>query len=137
MTKNLKTVYIFSGAWLAIRRVFPTVAIKGCIFHWTQAVWRHVQSLGLARAYKEQQAVHSYIRQLLSLPFLPAQHIPDTFHHLRGRANTPQLRDLVDYMDRQWFRHRVFRVQDWSVFRRTVRTNNDVEGMLTCQLCFQ
>uniref|UniRef100_A0A8W8IJ49 Uncharacterized protein n=1 Tax=Magallana gigas TaxID=29159 RepID=A0A8W8IJ49_MAGGI len=30
--------------------------------------------------------------------------------------------------DRQWFRHRVVRVQDWSVFRRTVRTNNDVEG---------
>lgn len=40
----------------------PTVAIKGCIFHWTQAVWRHVQSLGLARAYKEQQEVHNYIR---------------------------------------------------------------------------
>uniref|UniRef100_A0A8W8MYX2 MULE transposase domain-containing protein n=1 Tax=Magallana gigas TaxID=29159 RepID=A0A8W8MYX2_MAGGI len=116
------------GAWLAIRRVFPTVAIKGCIFHWTQAVWRHVQYLGLARAYKDQQAVHNYIRQLLSLPFLPAQQIPETFHHLRGRATTPQLRDLVDYIDRQWFRHRVFRVQDWSVFRRTVRTNNDVEG---------
>lgn len=116
------------GAWLAIRRVFPTVAIKGCIFHWTQAVWRHVQSLGLARAYKDQQAVHNYIRQLLSLPFLPAQQIPETFHHLRGRATTPQLRDLMDYIDRQWFRHRVFRVQDWSVFRRTVRTNNDVEG---------
>lgn len=62
------------------------------------AVWRHVQSLGLARAYKEQQAVHSYIRQLLSLHLLPAQHIPETFNHLRGRANTPQLRNLMDYI---------------------------------------
>ncbi|XP_048755039.2 uncharacterized protein LOC125666009 [Ostrea edulis] len=116
------------GAWLAIRRVFPAVAIKGCIFHWTQAVWRHVQSCGLVRAYKEQQAVHKYIRQLLALPFLPAQHIIETFPHLRDRANTPQLQDLVDYIDRQWFRHRVFRVQDWSAFQRTIRTNNDVEG---------
>lgn len=53
------------GAWFAICQIFPTVAIKGCIFHWTQAVWRHVQSCGLSKAYKEQQAVHSYTRQLL------------------------------------------------------------------------
>ncbi|KAH3887727.1 hypothetical protein DPMN_011746 [Dreissena polymorpha] len=35
------------AAWLAVRRVFPGVTIKGCVFHWTQAVWRKVQDLGL------------------------------------------------------------------------------------------
>ena len=118
----------FPGAWNAIRRVFPAVTIKGCVFHWTQAVWRHVQSCGLVRAYREQQGVHTYIRQLLALPFLPAQYIKDTFIHLKARANSPQLQDLVDYMDRQWFRNQVFKVHDWSVFQRTIRTNNDVEG---------
>ena len=53
------------------------------------------------------------------------------FYSLKPRARLPQLVSLVDYIERQWFRNPVFRVDDWSVFRQTVRTNNDVEGKLT------
>ncbi|CAC5384543.1 unnamed protein product [Mytilus coruscus] len=80
------------------------------------------------RAYRHQQAVHLYIRQLLALPFLPSMHIRDTFNTLRDRANTPQLQELVAYIDRQWFHNAVINVADWCIFKRTVRTNNDVEG---------
>ena len=86
-----------------------------------------MQTCGVVKAYREQQGVHTYIRQLLALPFLPAQHIKVTFLHLKPRANSPQLQDLVDNMDRQWFRNHLFKVHDWSVFHRTIRTNNDVE----------
>ena len=30
------------SAWQALRDVFPGKTIKGCVFHWAQAIWRHV-----------------------------------------------------------------------------------------------
>ena len=34
--------------WDAVRSVFGSdVFIQGCVFHWTQAVFRKVQNLGL------------------------------------------------------------------------------------------
>lgn len=119
---------LFTAAWRALRDTFPGKPIKGCVFHWNQAVWRHVQQFGLSATYQQREGMYDYIRQLMALPFLPARHIPQTFNHLKAKANTPQLQHLVDYMDRQWFRHSVFDVSSWCVFRQTVRTNNDVEG---------
>ena len=120
---------MFSGAWQAVREVFPDARLKGCVFHWVQAVWRNVQHYGLVVSYRENEAVHKYIRQLMALPFLPAAHIQETFENLRPHAERlPQLVSLVDYIERQWLRNPVFSISEWSVFRHTIRTNNDVEG---------
>ena len=119
---------LFSAAWLAVRFVFPGISAKGCAFHWTQAVWRQVQDIGLKPAYSQRSSIYNYVRQLLALPFLPQNHIQPTFQHLHQRANTEQLQQLVNYIDRQWLRHTIFDEPSWCIFGSSIRTNNDVEG---------
>ena len=117
-----------AGMWLALKDVFPSRPIKGCVFHWSQSVWRRVQDLGLATSYRSRKSVYQYVGLLMALPFLPAGHIRDAFEYLRPRATSPQLAALVDYMDRQWIGSTIFTPASWSVFGYSVRTNNDVEG---------
>ncbi|XP_062571643.1 uncharacterized protein LOC134233670 [Saccostrea cucullata] len=54
--------------------------------------------------------------------------IPAAFETLKERANTEPLQSLVNYFDRQWIHHAIFRPSSWTVYQQSVRTNNDVEG---------
>ena len=51
-----------AALWTAVRKVFKDALVKSCVFHLTQAVWRHVQLLGLQRAYNEHNRTHRFIR---------------------------------------------------------------------------
>ena len=56
-----------------------TTCISGRVFHYTRAVWLHVQHLGLSPAYNLQNSTHKYIKKLMALPFLPAQYVIPVF----------------------------------------------------------
>ena len=36
-----------NGVWGAVKSRLPQVTLRGCAFHWGQAVWRKIQELGL------------------------------------------------------------------------------------------
>ena len=62
-----------------------------------------VQALHLARSYMNDANCHSYIRRLLALPFLPAEHIPPMMTRLREEASHTDTYDgLLDseHLDR-------------------------------------
>ena len=87
--------------WATIPTVFHKVSFMGCAFHWKQAVWRKIQELGLVIAYRyfidclcllikvrlytaylycrQDDSHRKYIKRLMSLPYLPAEHIVETF----------------------------------------------------------
>jgi len=51
-----------AAVWNAVRIEFPDATIKGCTFHFSQAIWRKVQDIGLQRAYCEKRQLHRIIR---------------------------------------------------------------------------
>ncbi|XP_052802936.1 uncharacterized protein LOC128233092 [Mya arenaria] len=110
--------------------VFPGTQLKGCAFHWCQAVLRHVQHLGLKATYERREGAHQLIRKLLALPFLPGQHIERAFIKLKDRAegSSNQMKELFTYVEDQWMESSLWSTTEWSVYRQTIRTNNDTEG---------
>lgn len=97
-----------SALWRAIPHVFPGVLIRGCSFHWAQCIWRKIQDIGLAPAYKNDDATHKLCRKFLALPYLPKEHIPAMFENLATKAATPMLTELVTYIRVNWIEGTVF-----------------------------
>ncbi|KAI0220396.1 hypothetical protein LSAT2_028071 [Lamellibrachia satsuma] len=116
------------AAWRAADRVMPDIRCQGCAFHWGQAVWRKAQELGLRRVYLEDNATFMYVRKLMALPLLPAEHISPVFAVLERKARAEPLEALVAYIKETWITSRMWPPTSWSVFGQSVRTNNDVEG---------
>ncbi|XP_061192163.1 uncharacterized protein LOC133200365 [Saccostrea echinata] len=123
---NSVVVDFEAGLWQAIRETLPDLNIHGCVFHWTQAVWRKAASIGLSSAYRHDDGTHDLIS--LGLPFLPSAHIGQAFNKLRERASTPLLEELMVYLEETWIDNPLWPTHSWSVFRQSIRTNNDVEG---------
>ncbi len=48
---------------------------------------------------------------------------------------TPETQELTRYINNTWIDNNTFPPSAWSVFRQTVRTNNDVEGKLLIKDC--
>lgn len=58
-----------------------------------------MMSFSFQVAYNQKDSVHKFIRKLLALPFLPAEHIPAAFQKLQEKATQPQLQELTSYVD--------------------------------------
>ena len=116
------------ATWQAVRDLFPNVRLLGCFFHWSQAVLRKLKAIGLQTDYSNDSDIHNFCRKLFALPFLPAVKIPKMFAKLFSKANSVQLNELCCYLKTNWIDSRTWPPECWSVYRRVIRTNNDVEG---------
>ena len=43
-----------AAMWKATNDILPDVIMHGCVFHFTQAIWRRIQQLGLQVSYNKQ-----------------------------------------------------------------------------------
>ena len=132
-TISLHTVIMdFEAAvWRAFPIVFPGIKIHGCAFHWSQAVWKRIQEAGLAPTYRQKRNTSKFLKQLMCMPFLPAEQIPTTFQQFRDLvtpAHPEPIHKLLDYFEDTWINGHIWKPENWSVFGMSVRTNNDCEG---------
>ncbi|KAK4296448.1 hypothetical protein Pmani_031060 [Petrolisthes manimaculis] len=118
-----------AGLWKALRSVFDDPVIYGCTFHFGQALWRKVQELGLQTSYSKRDSVYKLVKKVFALPFLPHDDIKETFDELSCKVGViGPVREFMDYGDQTWLQSPVWKTENWSVFGRSIRTNNDVEG---------
>ena len=108
---------------------FPTTSIKGCNFHFTQAIWRQAQHLGLTRAYHDSKYIRKIVRSLMALPFVPRNWIRHQFTaiSLHEEADQPAVQELLNYFRSTWLDGN-FPIQMWNTYGQDTRTNNHVEG---------
>ncbi|XP_076037058.1 uncharacterized protein LOC143022632 [Oratosquilla oratoria] len=102
--------------WKAFPKVFKEVKIIGCLFHWTQALWRKIQELGLQVSYSKEKNIFAYVRKLMALPFLPADKIQLEFNELKSKANSSELEKFVDYIENTWIQSTVWPPSAWSIY---------------------
>ena len=63
----------------AIDTSFPGTNKKGCLFHFSQAIFRKIQSLGLQNRYKDDENFAHKVRMLAALAFVPLPDVIDVF----------------------------------------------------------
>jgi hypothetical protein len=52
---------------------------KGCYYHYSQCLYRRIQSTGLATAYSEDESVRGCCKKLMALPLLPVHEVETSF----------------------------------------------------------
>jgi MULE transposase domain len=126
------------GLMMAVETEFPNTRIAGCYFHFTQSLWRHLQDLGLARAYRRDEQFRKFVRRVMAIAFLPLIIVRHKFLLLRQsrtcvniQLQFPPLNDWLDYIHLTYIQPTaMFPPTIWNVYTRTIntQTNNCMEG---------
>ncbi|XP_046544041.1 uncharacterized protein LOC124254199 [Haliotis rubra] len=109
-------------------REFPTAEVKGCFFHYCQVIWRKVQDLGLAVAYREDLEISRWVRREAGLPLLPQNSIQDTWVDAMDDApDVPRAATFNDYMVTTWVDNDArFRLPLWNLWNLWAENTNAV-----------
>ena len=116
----------------AINYILPLTQVHGCLFHFTQSIWRKVQEFGLVNEYKKPNSqIKRAVKRVCSLAFVPIERITDAW--LLIHADAPQneaLEKLFDYMIDTWIdENSRFPPEIWNHYRNySTRTTNNLEG---------
>ncbi|CAF1586169.1 unnamed protein product [Adineta ricciae] len=111
---------------------FPNSQHLGCYFHYTQAIYRNIQALGLSRDYGSDEEIRCICRKIMALPLIPISLVSKAYDDLLNstiacsRVKYDMLRPLFNYFENQWMRK--VDIQQWNVYGMQMRTNNNAEG---------
>ena len=137
----------------SLKMHFPSVEIRGCFFHLTQNMKKHVLALGYSQQYRNNAEVNLRCKMVCTLAFIPIDDIEDAILQLSHQLSDDQ-QEFLDwcedtYVGRMDRRTRIRRDPRFphvmcNLFQRFLsnedRTNNQAEvanRRLQCELEMQ
>ena len=118
----------------AAQEVYPDANIRGCFFHYSQAVWRKVAEKGLAVEYRTNPDLQRHVRRAAALPLLPLNQVQDVWVDVLNNSpdlpDLPRLQQFNDYITATWVDDDArFQLLIWNQWANLgPRTNNNLEG---------
>ena len=92
----------------AFKAVIPSINIKGCLFHYCQAIWTHTKKYNLVTCYSKSEQFKKWLKCIMALPLLPQGEIGTVFKILSEEqvevCETDQRskRKLIKYINSEW-----------------------------------
>ncbi|CAF4880865.1 unnamed protein product [Rotaria socialis] len=102
---------------------------SSCYFHFTQAVYRAIQRVGLSTSYNNDNDIKHSCRKVMALALLSEPIIEDTYDELLATMPIEikhTLNDLLQYFQGQWFVK--VPISQWCAHGFSMRTNNNAEA---------
>ncbi len=113
----------------AVLAKWPAVVLRGCFFHFSQAVMRQLKKIGLTKMYKQNVNFRRWAKSIMCLPLLPADKIQEAFVSLESvifADEVEKVNAFKAYVRRQWVDGTP--AQQISVFGAKTTTNNAAES---------
>ena len=85
----------------AFRATFPVTAIDGCFFHFSQNIYRKVQSEGLQHQYIADETFSNNVKMLAAIAFVPLNDVINAFETVVGQM-PEQLDPIIDYFEKNY-----------------------------------
>ena len=120
----------------SLKKVFPRIEVKGCHFHYSQAIWRRVHLRGFKVAYskKKNKDFATFVRMCIALPYCPLDRIEEGLSNIekRGAALKGKFKkfayEMVNYIRKVWLTGN-YDPSSWNLYlARHASTNNHQEG---------
>ena len=91
---------------------------------------RNIGRIGLIPRFKDDTYTKDLLHKMMALPLLPHNHIRAAYDKLARTISSDDvlLVQFKHYMERQWMTSEVHPLSSISVFKLSIRTNNDCEG---------
>ena len=114
----------------AIKNIFNDVYVKGCWFHYTQAIMRRVENVGLQREYTRSPFVNMTVRRLFALSFIRPVEVSQAVDSIEREISNSEsggvrmkLDTLMCYFKKTWLRK--YSPDEWNrCIDVSFRTNN-------------
>lgn len=118
----------------SIKNKIQPERVIGCYFHYSQAIMKKINDVGLKSKYSTNPKFKIYVKMWMALAFLPQDQIKPTAKELIQLGKNSDLIDdnfqkFIDYHQRTWSgESSLFKTEDWSVYKLENRTSNPIEG---------